>query len=141
MHPITILFNQPPKGKMGTRKSRTGVMYKDKSQVAYERAFQAAAEAAMKQRNLEPLEGPIETVIRAYHPIPVSWPKYRRRLAISGELRPVTKPDIDNTEKTINDSLKGIVFCDDNQIVETKRSKMYALEGRIEVEIHKWRVK
>jgi Holliday junction resolvase RusA-like endonuclease len=129
MHPITILFNQPPKGKMGTRKSRTGVMYKDKSQVAYERAFQAAAEAAMKQRNLEPLEGPIETVIRAYHPIPVSWPKYRRRLAISGELRPVTKPDID------------IVFCDDNQIVETKRSKMYALEGRIEVEIHKWRVK
>lgn len=125
---------------MGTRKSKTGVMYKDKSQLAYETAYQLVCKSVMQKRGLEPLTGPIETVIRAYHTIPESWPKYRRRLALTGELRPVTKPDIDNTEKTINDCLKGIVFIDDNQIVETKRSKLYAIEGRIEVEIHQWRV-
>lgn len=35
------------------------------------------------------------------------------------------KPDIDNLAKAVKDALKGIIYCDDCQIVETHLKKTY----------------
>lgn len=42
--------------------------------------------------------------------------------------RPVKKPDIDNLVKGVFDSMKGIVWGDDSQVVELIAGKAYALE-------------
>jgi Holliday junction resolvase RusA-like endonuclease len=43
-------------------------------------------------------------------------------------LRHVKKPDIDNLQKAIFDSCKGILWGDDSQVVEIFAAKSYALE-------------
>lgn len=42
------------------------------------------------------------------------------------------KPDIDNYLKALLDSMTGIVFKDDGQVVECKARKLYSLKPRIE---------
>jgi len=49
---------------------------------------------------------------------------------------PTVKPDLDNYVKLLIDSLQGILFPDDKQIVDIQCSKRYG-EPRIEVEIDK----
>lgn len=45
------------------------------------------------------------------------------------------KPDIDNYEKSLYDSMSGVVFKDDGQIAMHDVGKFYSLNPRIEVEI------
>ena len=42
------------------------------------------------------------------------------------------KPDIDNYLKALLDSMTGIVFKDDGQVVECRARKLYSLKPRIE---------
>ena len=49
------------------------------------------------------------------------------------------KPDIDNYEKALYDSMSGIVFKDDGQIALHDVGKFYSLNPRIEVEIEEIR--
>lgn len=42
------------------------------------------------------------------------------------------KPDIDNYLKALLDSMTGIVFKDDGQVVECSARKLYSLKSRIE---------
>ena len=53
-------------------------------------------------------------------------------LAESGALRPITKPDADNFAKVI-DALNGIVWPDDNQVVELTVEKFYSTRPRLEM--------
>ena len=49
--------------------------------------------------------------------------------------RPTKKPDLDNIIKAIADSLNGIAYKDDAQIVELKSKKFYSDTPRVEVTI------
>ncbi|WP_152640076.1 RusA family crossover junction endodeoxyribonuclease, partial [Streptococcus pneumoniae] len=56
--------------------------------------------------------------------------------ALLDEIIPVgKKPDIDNYEKALYDSMSGIVFQDDGQIALHDVGKFYSLNPRIEVEV------
>ena len=56
--------------------------------------------------------------------------------ALADETMPVDKkPDIDNYEKALYDSMSEIVFKDDGQIALHDVGKFYSLDPRIEVEI------
>ena len=56
--------------------------------------------------------------------------------ALLDEIIPVDKkPDIDNYEKALYDSMSGVVFKDDGQIAMHDVGKFYSLKPRIEVEI------
>ena len=56
------------------------------------------------------------------------------------EVIPVDKkPDIDNYEKALYDSMSGIVFKDDGQIALHDVGKFYSLNPRIEIEIEEMR--
>ena len=62
-------------------------------------------------------------------------PKYKRKMIEEGTLYPIVKPDIDNVAKAILDALNGVVYKDDNQIVELHIKKLYSDEPRVIVKI------
>ena len=61
--------------------------------------------------------------------------KAEKELKGKGKYRPVTRPDVDNYAKGVLDALSGIVYTDDNIIVDLHVSKHYSDEPRIEFEI------
>lgn len=81
------------------------------------------------------LEGPVSLVVRVYKPTLKSFSKKKKSAAERGELRPVTKPDVDNYVKAIKDALKQVIWKDDSQVVDLRVSKYYSEKPRIEVEI------
>ena len=54
---------------------------------------------------------------------------------ITGEIKPVVKPDVDNVAKSILDALNGIIYLDDKQIIELDIEKIYAETSWTEVKI------
>lgn len=70
-----------------------------------------------------------------YRPIPKSTSKRRRKLKNGKRIRPIVKPDIDNYSKAILDSLNGIIYKDDSQIVELNIKKFYSDQPRVEVRV------
>jgi Holliday junction resolvase RusA-like endonuclease len=52
-------------------------------------------------------------------------------MALSGELCPVKRPDLDNYMKTALDACNEIVFADDSQIVKLIANKRYGEKPRL----------
>lgn len=76
--------------------------------------------------------------IMAFIKTPKSFSKKKTEQAKNGELRPTKKPDIDNILKIICDSLNGVAYKDDKQIVSASISKHYTtLEPKVIVTIIK----
>ena len=79
--------------------------------------------------------GPIQMNIMAYFPILKSDSKRKRQDKIDGLIRPTKVPDTDNIAKIVADSLNGMAYTDDSQIVSMAIEKYYAETPRVEVEI------
>ena len=91
---------------------------------------------ALKVKPDRLLEGPISLTVRVYRSIPKSFGKRKTEQAINGEIRPVTKPDLDNIIKGVKDALKSIIWKDDSQVVDFgQTSKWYSDMPRVEVEV------
>jgi len=89
-----------------------------------------------KEQNGKYLDGPIKARITAYYPIMSSYSKKRVKAIKEGLEYPTKKPDGDNIAKIILDSLNGIAFKDDSQIVELTILKRYTEElERVEFEL------
>ena len=81
-----------------------------------------------------PAEVPVRLGLRIYRSIPKSWSKKKRERADAGAIRPVTKPDISNILKGVEDALNGLWYHDDSQIVEYgEMGKWYSARPRIEI--------
>jgi Holliday junction resolvase RusA-like endonuclease len=80
------------------------------------------------------LQGPTSVRIRAFMQTPQAIAKHKAKgpAAEAGQLRPITKPDADNFAKVI-DALNGIVWPDDNQVVELTVEKFYSVRPRLEL--------
>jgi Holliday junction resolvase RusA-like endonuclease len=81
------------------------------------------------------LNGALAMDIRAFFPIVKSTSKKNRQLMIDQELLPTKKPDIDNIIKILTDSLNGLAYDDDSQIVMVLAQKSYSEEPRVELTI------
>lgn len=89
---------------------------------------------AAQNAPVTPVEGAIEFSLRIYRAIPKGMPKYKREAAKEGRLRPVTKPDVSNVLKGVEDALKGVWYKDDSQIVGYGvLGKWYDERPRIEI--------
>lgn len=84
------------------------------------------------------LEGPLGMVLTVYRSTPKSFSKKKAELAEVGEIRPVSKPDVDNYLKGVKDALKGVIWKDDSQVVEVFAQKRYSARPRIEVKIKQY---
>ena len=79
---------------------------------------------------------PLRMVVDAFVAIPKSTTKRDRERMISGELRPVKRIlDADNAVKLAMDSLNGVAYYDDAQIVEATGRKCYSENPRTEIYI------
>ena len=109
--------------------------YKDKMQAQRESVLMALL---AKFQPAEPMQGELLLGVKAYLPIPASRPKKWREAAASGDVRPTTKPDLDNLLKHVKDCLSMMRFWgDDKQVVGylPGTGKYYSESPRWEVEI------
>ena len=65
--------------------------------------------------------------------IPASWAKKKQAAALTGDLRPIGRPDLDNCVKAITDALNGVIYADDALIAFTTARKVYGERARVEV--------
>lgn len=77
------------------------------------------------------LEGLIFADMTFFVPMAVSWSKKKKSLK-NGEFCD-NNADLDNYEKAILDSLNGVYFKDDRQIVSQKSKKIWADKGKIKI--------
>jgi Holliday junction resolvase RusA-like endonuclease len=113
--------------------SRAGFMrtYTPRKTVDYELAVKAAAQAAMGPTDL--LETPLGVYLYMRLPIPKSHSKKRKEACLSGQEKPIKKPDIDNLAKSILDGMNGVIWKDDAQIVSLHVTKVYASGAGVDV--------
>lgn len=99
------------------------------------RDYEALVKYYALQLKQQPLIEAIEVDISVHRVPPKSWSKKKQREALEGVILPVTKPDADNYAKSVLDSLNGILFKDDNQIVDLNIKKRYSEEAKAVVRI------
>ena len=97
----------------------------------YEALIAQAAKDAMS--TAEPLKTPVAAYIYITVPVPASYSKKRTEACLKGIERPTKKPDIDNIIKAYLDSMNGIVYDDDTQVVSLHSTKRYGTVGMVEV--------
>lgn len=135
---MRLVFNVPgaPQGKARARTVSQGGKvhsYTPAKTASYERSVAQAYKFSFPRQ--EALTGAIQLVLRAYYPVPQSWPQSKKAKAIAGLLEPTVKPDLDNCIKCIADGLNGVAWEDDKQIVSIRAEKHYSPIPRVEVEI------
>ncbi|GGJ86148.1 hypothetical protein GCM10007063_05810 [Lentibacillus kapialis] len=74
----------------------------------------------------KPIESALGVKLKIYRQIPKSTTKKRRQAMNDGIERPIVKADIDNYSKAILDSLNGIIYKDDSQVVGLWAEKYYS---------------
>ena len=105
--------------------------YDPAKSASYKNYVALAAAVVMTGRTLA--QGPLCVEMRITLPVPASWSKKKRTEAMQNLVRPTVKPDIDNLIKTVLDSLNGIVWHDDKQVVSVFASKSYAAKPCLRV--------
>lgn len=77
----------------------------------------------------------IVATIDLYFPIPESYSKSKKRRIADGEIKHTKRPDVDNCAKAILDALNEVAYKDDAQIVESRITKHYAVDGKMRAEV------
>ena len=57
---------------------------------------------------------------------PTKFNKKQREAALSGQMKPAVKPDIDNMIKQVLDALNGLAYDDDIYVYKVSAEKQYA---------------
>lgn len=133
-----LVFTVPgaPRGKGRPRARNAGAfvqLYTDAKTVSYENLIKMAAVQALNGR--APLDCPLDMTVTIRFAPPASVSNRQRAAMLAGSILPAKKPDIDNSIKSIADSLNGIAYRDDAQIVGLYARKVYALTPGLDVRI------
>lgn len=80
-----------------------------------------------------PDDAALDIRVISHHSIPTSASKKKRALMMAHVIRPTKKPDFDNIGKVVADSLNGIAYRDDAQIVDAQVRKFYGLTPKVVV--------
>lgn len=128
-----IRFEVPgePKAKARPRVTRSGIAFTPKSTVMYENLVKTSFQQSYPDH--VPIDQEMEAVITAYFSIPKSASRKKKEFMSSGIINPTKKPDLDNIAKAVLDSLNGIAYKDDSQIVSMMISKKYSDRPRVEI--------
>jgi Holliday junction resolvase RusA-like endonuclease len=132
--PVTIVIAGDPVAKARPRMTRKGFAYTPAHVRKYEAHGRLAAQLAMDGR--PPIGTPVKLELFAELPIPASWSGRRRALAITGDLLPTSRPDVDNYVKAGLDCLNEIVVRDDSQVVEIRAQKRFGIAPKLVVTVY-----
>jgi len=127
--PITVIIQGEPVAKGRPRMTRRGFAYTPAATRKYEAHGRLAAQLAMGDR--PPIEVPVRIELLVELPIPVSWSQRKRAQAITGDILPTSRPDVDNCIKSALDSINEIVVYDDSQVVEVRATKKFGIAPKM----------
>lgn len=120
----------PIKGKARARTTRTGITYTPKETVQYENLVKVCFREAQEISGVTFEDEPVAAVLDVYYEIPKSTTKKNCALMLLNKLLPTKKPDVDNIAKIVLDSLNGIAYRDDVQVVQLQVNKYYSKRGK-----------
>lgn len=117
-----------PRGKERPRHTKTGITYTPKKTKNYEELVRYCFRN--KYDNVVPIAEkiPVAAFLIAYYKQPKNLSRAKKALIFDSNIFPVVKPDCDNIAKIILDSLNGIAYKDDNQVVKLCVDKRYAVD-------------
>ncbi len=122
---VSFKTDGKPQGKARPRFSRWGgTVYTPSATKAYEKQIADAYKEAAHGVKFTISAG---IIVMAYFPIPKSWPKAKKLMAMRGELKP-GKPDIDNILKIVLDGLNGTAYDDDALVTDALCTKKYVTD-------------
>lgn len=134
---VSFVIQGEPQGKGRPRFTRTGNFvrtYTPEKTVSYENLVKLEYERQCSGKRFEDTDI-LDLRIYAFYGIPKSASKKKRAMMIDRQIRPSKKPDMDNVVKIVADSLNGIAYRDDTQIVDTIVRKFYSEQPRVLVVI------
>ena len=145
MGEFVLTFTVPgmPQGKARPRvslKNGKARAYTPQKTRAYENQVQFSVLQVLPH-GFEAITGPVRVDVRAWYRRPKSHYGTGRNAGVLKpqfeNVWPGTVPDLDNVEKAICDSLNGLVWKDDAQVVDMRSRKFYEdeLGPRVEVRI------
>ena len=142
LSPVVLRFTLPilPRGQKRPRATAVRVAggrfaaraYKDSAQRNYEAKLRALLE---QHRPETPWQGPVELRVLAFMPIPASKSLKWKTAAAAGAVRHVSKPDVSNIVKQVEDVMNGLFWRDDAQVVSVVAEKLYSVEPRYEISV------
>lgn len=121
--------------KQRPRFSKSGIVYTPKETRVYEDFVRLCYSDYANQYQWEPYDGQLRAEIEVFIQVPKSDSKLNKQAKIIGEIRPTIKPDCDNLAKSILDSLNGLAYQDDRQIIELSVKKFYAEQSEVRVKL------
>ena len=119
-----------PRGKGRPRFTRDGHAYTDRETRSYEEkiiAFYLKLVGSFRFEN----DAFVSVDVTAIYPIPKTATKASIAAIDEGKILPKKKPDIDNVIKIVLDSLNGIAYKDDSQVVMVSGKKLYGHEPKL----------
>lgn len=131
---MNIIIPGNPESQLRPRSTRYGNsirLYDPKKTANYKEYVRLTAKNQCNRQ----FNGALVANISFYRQIPKSTSKKLRKLKNARIVRPTVKPDIDNMTKAILDSLNGIAWDDDSQVVSLIANKYYSDDPRVEIEI------
>lgn len=128
---ITVTVPGDPVAKGRPRFTRTGRSYTPAKTKKFENLVRLAY--SMQHPDRDPAEGAIELTVRAYFSIPKSWSKKKQAEAATEQMKKISKPDMDNCLKAVQDGLNGVAWKDDAQVADTHTSKRYSTRPRVDI--------
>jgi Holliday junction resolvase RusA-like endonuclease len=132
IHSIEFFVDHEPKPSKRPRKGKYSFYVPDagKNKKEIRSLIQSQIPQDFKKINTE-----IYIDIKCYMPTLEAFSKVDKYLAEKGIIRPITKPDVDNLEKTYLDALNGFVWDDDGLVVDGRTRKYYSVHPRVEIKI------
>lgn len=133
---IAFVVPGTPVGKGRPKFARRGkfvTTYTPEKTANYETLVKIAAGRAMNGRAL--VDGAVSVHLAIYVTPPASWSQKKQREALSGQIFPTSKPDVDNVVKGIFDACNEVVWRDDKQVVDVTISKRYATKAEAVVQV------
>jgi Holliday junction resolvase RusA-like endonuclease len=127
--PIAVIVSGEPVAKGRARMTRRGFVYTPAATRKYEAHARLAAQLAMDGR--PPIDVPVRVELLVELPVPASWSKRKAEAAITGGVRPTSRPDVDNYVKSILDAVNTIVVVDDAQVVDLHAMKRFGLSPKM----------
>ena len=121
--------------KQRPRMGRSGIVYTPKETLVYENYVKMCYSDYAKQFGWLPYENQVRAEIEVLVAVPKSDSKTKKKAKIEGMIRPAVKPDCDNLAKSILDSLNGLAYQDDKQVVELYVKKYYTENAEVRVRL------
>lgn len=121
--------------KQRPRMGRSGIVYTPKETLVYENYVKMCYSDYARQFEWLPYENQVKAEIDVLVAVPKSDSKAKKKAKIEGAIRPTVKPDCDNLAKSILDSLNGLAYQDDKQVVELSIKKYYAENAEVRVRL------